>query len=146
MADQAVFAIDATNTFLHVATESQFLTHTGITKENPETERLNKFELYNSNRQRLRVEILDNGEPKFRIVPEEDLIDERLLRDRINAALANIQVRIHDSQEPTFRVPGVDGPLPVVAAALVVAYGPLPNPNARIEGDHRDTLHNASHP
>lgn len=141
-----VVVLDKRNRFLHVAGGDEYLVHAGVTKENADLSRVDKYEIYDSTGVLLMPDIAADGQPVLLPDPEGEPPNDVLLRDRIRAALMNIQVRIDRSDAPDFRVPVLDASLPVMLAALVQAYGPLHDPMAEAQGDHLDRLHNESHP
>lgn len=121
-----VVVISADNTRLHVGPVDRILIHLGVDDDNLTlvTSSSTPYEMYDDSGSQLTINPTSNGATLFQS-DTQTTIDEQLLLDRINLALAHMQVAVHTHVFPamrSYRVPVVYGELPDVLAALAAAF------------------------
>lgn len=146
-----VVFISPDNVVLHVGDVDRILPHLGIiTHDNLNLGGAVLPEMYDATGQRL--EIVEPAEGKLELarIDARAEVNEQLLIDRITLALARMQVAVHkhpDKDMRSFRVPMIQGSLPVVLAGLAEAFGPLADDADPGDPDTGGSMHRAStHP
>ena len=119
-----VVAISADNTRLHVGSVDRILTHLEIDQNGLTLATSAVYEMYDGTGNELMLNPTSDGAALFQ-ADAERTIDEQLLLDRINLALAYMQVAVHTHEFEdmrSYRVPVVYGELPDVLAALAATF------------------------
>jgi hypothetical protein len=118
----AVF-ISADNRVLHVGSVEHVLDHLEVKAPALRELRRQLPEIYDSSGHRLTIVEPERDRLELARIGDQDTIDEQLLIDRINLALARMQVDVHANDKlREFRVPRIDGDLRTVLAGLAEAF------------------------
>lgn len=134
-----VLVISTDNTRFHVAPADTILTHFGVFPGNVANFRT-QLAMFDDTGQPLGVD--DEGTNLRR--SDEATVSTQHLIDRITLALAIMQVRVNDdpdNDQPDFRVPIIQGDLPVVLAGLAAGFAPLTEDDDDGGDLHRHSQH-----